>query len=365
MKVLLIGEFSSLHKYLKDGLNELGLCEVLLASNGDSWKKIPGADFGLYTTATNSNKIKNIYYTYIKPCILDDRLKNNDVVQFINPKVYSPLINNFIIRRIVKNNNIISLVSAGGDYAVTTAYKNGKFDYYPFDYDKKILDDIYNCKKIKGFLNVYNDKYLVRKADCIIPSVYEYSIGYEGKNNLQKVIPFPINIDDIKYTDNIVKGKIVFFHGLNRELEKGTYFIRVALEKLKERYPDDIEIVMDGQMPFEKYMMTIRKANIVVDQCCSYGYGINACISMAQGKVVVSGCRKETIVASGIDEAPIINAKPDIDYLYKQMCHIVENRHRITEWGYRSRKFIEDYHDYRKIAFEYYQLWTSKLKNRL
>ena len=40
MKILFLGEFSSLYKNLKEGLLELGH-EAVVASYGDGWKKIP------------------------------------------------------------------------------------------------------------------------------------------------------------------------------------------------------------------------------------------------------------------------------------------------------------------------------------
>lgn len=40
MTILLLGEYSALHKNLKEGLNELGY-EALIASDGDGWKNIP------------------------------------------------------------------------------------------------------------------------------------------------------------------------------------------------------------------------------------------------------------------------------------------------------------------------------------
>lgn len=49
MKVLLLGEFSGLYRYLKQGLLELGI-DTTLAANGDLWKNIGGADFPLFHT---------------------------------------------------------------------------------------------------------------------------------------------------------------------------------------------------------------------------------------------------------------------------------------------------------------------------
>ena len=40
MKILLLGDYSAVHKNLKEGLCSLGH-EVDFASNGDGWKKIP------------------------------------------------------------------------------------------------------------------------------------------------------------------------------------------------------------------------------------------------------------------------------------------------------------------------------------
>ena len=40
MKILLLGEYSAIHKNLREGLISLGH-EVNLASNGDGWKNIP------------------------------------------------------------------------------------------------------------------------------------------------------------------------------------------------------------------------------------------------------------------------------------------------------------------------------------
>ena len=131
----------------------------------------------------------------------------------------------------IKNNNCISLIAAGGDLAIHKAYENGIFDYYMYDYGDK-NKKVYGQKKIKPFFNRHADRIAVKAADIIIPSLYEYSIGYSNISKLNKVIPFPINTDSIKYNENKLNGKIVFFHGINDELLKGTAFIRKALEKL-------------------------------------------------------------------------------------------------------------------------------------
>lgn len=358
MKILLLGEFSSLHKYLKEGLKALGH-DVTLVSSGDGWKKIGGQDM-LLPNATGSilSRIKSLYF---EPFNLVSKIKGYDVVQFIHPQIFSPFINKQLFYRIKENNNVISLVAAGSDYAFWKSYMDGKFEHSSFDYDKGMVND-YNPQKIKGFLKTQIEKVIIPEFDVIIPSLYEYAIGYEHCENNYSVIPFPINTDKISYTENVVRDKVVFFHGINNEAKKGTPFIREALNRLKRNFPDDVEIVIDGHMPFDKYMDVMSKANVVVDQCCGYGYGINACLSMAQGKIVVSGSHKETLEAFGINESPMVCAYPDSDYLYKAFRNILKRKKEFPEWGFKSREYIEDLHYYKKVAKLYLEAWLSTNK---
>ena len=80
---------------------------------------------------------------------------------------------------------------------------------------------------------------------------------------------------------------------------------------------------------------------------------------MAQGKVVMAGSRKHTIEAFGIDSSPIIHVQPDVDQIYQQLEYILENKQYVTEWGYESRKYVEDIHHYVKVAARYVDAWKS------
>lgn len=359
MKILLIGEYSSLHRYLKEGLFEIGYKDVTLASNGDGWKKMPGADICLYPNGENGklNRLKNhVFRAYIE----SRKLQNYDVVQFINPRIYKDFVNPFLINGIIKNNLFISLVAAGDDCAILDAYHSGKFEYETYDYDPSILKT-YDETKLRGKFIRWSNNILTHKANIIIPSLYEYKVGY-GDNKTTEVIPFPINTKSIRYKENVVHGKIVFFHGLNRELTKGTKFIKLALERLRQDYPDEVEIIMEGHMPFQKYLKIMDRANVVIDQCCAYGYGINACLAMAQGKIVMSGCRKETLDAFKLNDTPMIESRPDTEYIYNKLVEVIQRKDEIPEWGYKSRRYIEELHDYRRVAQQYVDAWNSTRK---
>lgn len=355
MRVLLLGEFSSLHKYLKEGLMSIPGIEVTLASHGDGWKKIGGGDFEI--PKLNSRKAFDRLKFYINYDKFIKNIRDYDVIQIINPGVFPFFMWRKWLKYLKNHNHTLSLVAAGGDYFLLKAYMNNEFDYYIYDYDKTVINR-YNQRTLIGRDFANRDIAIEKNVDIIIPSLYEYSVGYCTKK-LNRVLPFPINIKEISYSENAVKDKIVIFHGLNREASKGTCFIRKAMEKLQENYKDEVEIIIDGHMPFDSYIKMISKVNVVVDQCLTYGYGINACISMAQGKVVMAPCRMETLQAFNLSKCPIIHIEPSVDQIYKQLVYIVKNKDKIQEIGAASRKYVEENHNYTKIARMYIDAWNS------
>jgi len=355
LKILLLGEFSSLHKYLKEGLMSLGH-EVTLASSGDGWKKIGGSDFLIPSLSGAGLSNRFSYYKQFLRFI--DELEEYDVIQLIHSAILPPLLHKVMLKKLKCKCKCLALVAAGGDYALVREYLKGAFEYYIYDFDKQV-PKLYDTHTVRGKVLKHNYLFTEKVSDVIIPSHYEYSVAYVTNNKASKVIPFPINVDNIEYRDNIVQDKIVFFHGLTRELNKGTPFIREALERLQKSYPNDVEVVIDGHMPFEQYVQMLKRTNVVVDQCCSYAYGINACLAMAQGKLVLSGCREETLKALGIKETPMVLAKPDVEFLYKQMENIVTRRESILDWGKQSRSYVEVIHNYKKVAQEYVDAWKA------
>lgn len=355
MKVLLLGDFSSYHRYLKEGLLELGH-DVKLFANGDGWKKIGGADGTLYTV--NHKGWKKYYGLYMEPYQIAKQFSGYDVVQLVSTGVYSPIINANLINRIASKNKCLSLSAVGVSYALHQAYCQGKFDYFTHDNNPNAIKR-YAADTLRGRAYIRSDQGVVDRADIIIPGLYEYAVGYAENSKLHEVIPFPVNVRSIEYRENRVRDKIVFFHGLNQEVAKGTSLIRAALERLQETYPDDVEVVMDGHMPFDEYVKVMQRTNVVIDQCRSYGYGINACIAMAQGKVVLSGNRKETLDAMNLKSTPMLHIQPDVEQIYGQLVWLVENRQKIGEIGYQSRQYVETVHNHVKVAQQYVDAWQS------
>lgn len=360
MNILLLGEYSSFHTYLKKGLERLGH-NVLLVANGDGWKQLKSDQF-LYKT---SNKIPALgkLQGVISSFYFARKFKSYDVVQFINTFTYPHTIADPIVRMIKKNNNILSLVAAGEDLALYKAWSSGKFKYYFYDeYDSNLVKRKFIGRNRYGVDLGKTEEDIVSQMDIIIPTLYGYGLGYKGNPRLyREVINMPVDLSSVNYLPNCVHGRIVIFHGLNREIDKGTKYIREAMERIQKKYPDKVEIVIDGHLPFDEYVKLLQRTNVVIDQCYGYGYGINALISMAQGKVVLTGARDETLEAYHIsrEECPIFCAEPNADQIEAQLDYIVQHADRIPEWGAKSRAYVEKYDDCVKVAQRYVDAWYS------
>ena len=104
-----------------------------------------------------------------------------------------------------------------------------------------------------------------KKSNGVIPIMYEYEVSYSDVENRLNTIPIPINIEKIKYQDNIVKEKVVIFHGLSRYGFKGTRHVEEAFDYLRQKYPNDLELVIKGNLPLNEYLDLMSRTNIVID----------------------------------------------------------------------------------------------------
>jgi glycosyltransferase involved in cell wall biosynthesis len=349
MKILLLGDFSGFHSNLKEGLNDLGH-EVDLATSGDSYKKISKTDLQI-----PKGKLEKILFLFkgIR------KYYGYDIVQLAKYNNFGSIkmnYNYFVQKRIKKHNGLMFLSSCGNN-PFTYRIKN-VLRYNPYDLnieiDKNGINDYEYPEKVKEIDRVS------KLADGIIPIMYTYKLAYEKYSNLLNTIPLPINVNKVKFIpQNIEVKKIKIFHGITRVGFKGTKFILEAMEKLKENYPDDVEIIIGEKMSLEKYLKVLEETNVVVDQAFSYEYGMNALYSMAMGKVVLSGNEPECQQEFGRTDIPVINIKPYVDDIYNKLEKLVLNKEEIVEIGKKSREFVEDFHSHIKVAQQYIDVWNS------
>lgn len=352
MKVLLLGEYSSLHNNLKNGLLELGH-EVTIAAHADGWKNIPrDLDFD-----SSLPSILGKVHRRIKPYQMLPKLRGYDVVQLINPFIfYQRCFPALSYLQSIINSNHKFFMSACGDDSYFWRYGRARLRYSPFDDFLK-----YDLKTSSFFME--NDATLrfneavVKRSRGVIPIMYEYEVSYADVPNRLATIPIPVDVNKIEYQDNAPGNKLVVFHGLNRYGAKGTRHVEEAFAILAQKYPNDLELVIDGQMPLDRYLELMRKTNVVIDQTNTYSLGVNGVFALAMGKVVLGGAEPESLASFGLKSSPVVNIEPNAASIVREVERLLEQKHAIADMGIASRKFAEDVHSHTRIAGMYLDTW--------
>ena len=356
MKILLLGEYSGIHNNLRDGLLELGHeCEV--ASAGDTWKKI-SSDIDLhpkFSGVIGKAEYRTKFWSLLK------NIEKYDVVHLVNPfaipwKIFPAT---YFVKRISQASNLY--LSAAGDDAYFWRFGKNKLPYGPFDdvlkYDEKTPS--YFMESDKSF--EYNND-IIDHCRGIIPIMYEYEKSYEGHPKLLETIPIAINAKKINYTPNKIRDKIIVFHGLNKYGFKGTRFVEKAFHVLRGKYPNDLELRIEGKLPFNRYTDLLINTNIVIDQVNSHSNGVNALISLAMGKIVLGGGEKIALASLNQKTTPVFNITPNDSSIIDTIEYLIENKKDFEFLGLTSRKFIEENHCHINIAEKYLKVWASNNK---
>ena len=354
MKILLFGEFSGLHKNLKEGLEKLGH-KVVIAAGQDGFKKID-SDINLDPILTG---FPGQIEARLKPFLNLYRLRGYDVVQIVSPffpnaKLFPKEFFYWLLRKLNKK---FFILGAGSD---AYFWKNGRSNmkYSPFDdwlyYDLKT--NYYYMQEEKAFL--YNRR-IVNTSDGIIPVMYEYESCYAESSKRLNTIPLPINTENIDFSENMIKEKLVVFHGLNRYGFKGTRHVEEAFRELNKMYPDELELIIDGKMPLEDYLRVMQKSNVVIDQVNSYSLGMNGLYALAMGKVVIGGAEQEGLNSLGIKSSPVINVEPNKDSIISAIEMVLSKKDKLKEMGFESRDFVKKFHCNIKVAKKYLYTWNN------
>lgn len=377
MKVLLVGEYSHLHNSLKDGLQQLGH-EVFIIGQSDGFKNFP-VDFPIQKKwdAGFFKKLKiavykisgfdiSSYLTYRQFLKFEKECSGFDVVQLINENSFhcTYYFEKKIISSLLKNNKKLFLLSSGFDYLnVKYCFENPDFKsvislYQNNKIDKKSFGNVLKFRE-KSFFKLH--QFIYKNCNGIIASDLDYHLPLKGNPKYLGMIPNPINMDKLPFQPIEINGKIIIFHGINTDnyLKKGNDYFEKALEIIEKKYGSKIEIITVRSVPYSEYINLYNRSHILLDQIYGYDQGYNALESMAKGKVVFTNAEKEFMDYYNLAEKVCINAIPNVDYLVNELSFLIENPQEITAIGKRARAFIENEHDYIKIAEQYVQKWSE------
>lgn len=376
MRILLVGEYSLLHNSLKEGLIELGH-EVVLVGNKDGFKQYP-LDFD-YEAKWLNQKIFNIprkiiyrffkfdfasLETGIRFYFLLPKLKSFDIVQFINEASIKTTqrFELYLMNCIHQTNKKFYMLSTGIDYSTLKFYienKSKKSILQPYFKNPKQHKEFqpFYCYFNKNHIKIHD--FIKEKFNGIIATDFDYVEANTNNTNYSGFIPCPVNTKKLIFNDLIIEDKIVIFLGISKWSyhQKGIVYFEKALEIIKEKYKNKVEIITVNTIPYPIYIELYNKAHILLDQSYSCDQGYNALEAMAKGKVVFTGAESEFIEHYNISERVCVNALPNVDSLANELSFLIENPEEIIAIGKRARAFIEKEHNYVKIAKKYLEVW--------
>lgn len=175
------------------------------------------------------------------------------------------------------------------------------------------------------------------------------------------VLPLAVDLDRLHYSPkNTNSDEIVIMHAPTHRGNKGTSFILSVIDKLIfEGYK--IKKVLVENISHDNLIQQYKKCDIVIDQVLSGWYGTVSIEAMAIGRPVVCFIRKEYFqYVDYAEKIPIINANPDD--LYHVLIDLINNPNEMKQIGERSRQFVEEIHDLKKITdyliASYKKLWA-------
>lgn len=353
MKILLLGEYSGLFTNLKIGFEKLGY-DTYFYHDGDGKKEFKYGKNTYKLSKSNKNKfITNI--NSLKTLI--SKLKGFDIVYVISPRIVSVYMIIIFFYLLKRQNKKVYILSCGDSFELYNSYKHGLFKYYMYDFNPKIENsNLLYDNSLKRFLIKYSEKKVFKDCNGIIPCAYEYSEPFSDYNNLKNIIPFPFCMDNIDKRDKAKNERIVIYHGITEYRKKGSYYIIEAMKRIQKKYPEKVEIIINEIMPYNQYKEMIKRVDIIIDQCKSYTWGMNAVLSMAEGKIVFSGAEKETLNAFGLEKSPIINIRPSVQDIEDKLENLILNPNKIKELSKEGINFVKEFHDCKKIAEKYIEV---------
>ena len=206
---------------------------------------------------------------------------------------------------------------------------------------------------------------LVYKNICgVIASDIDYVNPIKTNFKYLGLIPNPINVDTINCTTLAINKKIIIFLGVNRGnyYQKGIQYFEKALDAVKKKYTEKIEIIIAENLPYQEYILQYNRCHILLDQVFSYDQGYNALEAMAKGKVVFTGAEAEFNNHYQLTRKVAINATSNVQELIENLSFLIENPNEILKISEHARSFVQTEHHYINISKKYVDMWQKHQK---
>ncbi|WP_225034941.1 glycosyltransferase [Winogradskyella sp. SM1960] len=377
MKILLVGEYNRSHKYLKEGLQNLGH-EAVVVGLCDGFKKVNvDIEINQKFRIGPLKKLRalimrllniDLYFIHLKKQLLKhkSRLENYDIIQFINESSFlcSAKDEQKIFDLLTSWNKKAYILSCGTDYSSVKFSLDKKFRYSIhtpyFEGRVKPTDFSLGLKYVTPeFVKLHHHIY--NKVEGVISSDLDYYIPLKQNEKHLGMIPHIINVDSIPYQEPNLEEKITIFHGINRAsyFKKGHDIFNAALDIIEAKYKTKVNIIKVENLPYKEYIRAFDTAHILLDQIYAYDQGYNALEAMAKGKVVFTGAEKEWEAYYNVKPNTIvINALPDAQEIASKLEWLIENPEKIIDISKNARQFVKQYHDHTENAKLFLEKWS-------
>jgi glycosyltransferase involved in cell wall biosynthesis len=321
--------------YLAKGLRELGV-KALSFTNHDPFKRL--TDFQFAKKEGIPNKI--LYYWLIYPLIRLSLFFRFDIFHFYFGKTLHPrqwdlpfyklfgkkVIMHYLGNDIelyewsVKNYNITNMEML---YAPSDGYIHDRVITKRRNFEKNFIDREYVC------------------APQYSPFIKDVEI-----------LALALDIQSIAMAqpDNWTKGQTLkVLHAPTSRKKKGTEYLVTAVQRLKsEGYNIELDIV-EG-VEHKDLLKRYENCHVSVNALLGGWYGTAGIEAMAVGRPLISFVRPEFLQFMGLkeEEFPIISA--NINTIYEVLLAILNEDVLLNGKGIECRRYVERFHDYRKIS---------------
>lgn len=355
MKILLLGDYSALHLYLRNGLRSLGHSALLLSS-GDGSKAIH-ADIKL---GGENETVLSPLRRRLDPLVVARNLGTFDISQAISSLYFAgPGYPKFAIYSgFAKLSERFFLSASGGDSFFLRNAAMRHRDLYLQEIELHGLSRQFRRNR-SDKLYRFNQR-IANLADGIIPISYEHSTAYISHPKLMNVIPMPIDVEGlIPHLSSTKSGPLRVLHGVTRAGHKGSRIVQEAFQEVSRKHPGRVECELVSGLSHSDFLQTVKQCDVLVDQLFAHTTGMTGLIGMALGKVVISGVSETGLRALGQETSPVVDTAPTVAGLVDSIESLLASRRAIPEMCLASRNFIEYHHDYRKVAGQYLEAWKD------